>query len=144
MQLRTGIVLSKKGGAYAEFEKPLRFGVASVLGNGKQVVSWIHVDDLVNVYIDALKNESWHGVYNAVAPQPVSNKTLIQTIAAQRGGFYVTVPVPAIALKAVLGEMSIEVLKSATVSCKKLQAAGYTFLFPDINIAIQNLQKNAS
>lgn len=142
--LRTGIVLSNNGGAYAEFKKPLRFGVASVLGSGNQMVSWIHIDDVVNMYINAIENEQWHGVYNAVAPHPVSNKTLIQTIAKQRGGFYITVPVPELALKAALGEMSIEVLKSTTVSSKKIEQAGYTFSFPHIEAAVYNLHKNAS
>ena len=141
---RTGIVLSNKGGAYAEFKKPLRFGVASVLGSGKQIISWIHIDDLVNLYIAAIENKTWQGVYNAVAPHPVSNKTLIQTIAKQRGGFYITAPVPAIALKGALGEMSIEVLKSTTVSSRKIEQAGYTFSFPHIEAAVQDLQKNAS
>lgn len=137
--LRTGIVLSNRGGAYAEFKKPLRFGVASVLGSGNQMVSWIHIDDIVNSFIRAIEDETWNGVYNAVAPQPVSNTTLIQTIAKQRGGFYITAPVPAIALKAALGEMSIEVLKSATVSSKKIEQAGYTFSAPHIVAAVKDL-----
>jgi uncharacterized protein (TIGR01777 family) len=142
--LRTGIVLSNKGGAYAEFKKPLRFGMASILGSGNQVVSWIHMDDIVNLYMAAMENSSWQGVYNAVAPQPVSNKILIETIAKQRGGFYITSHVPELALKVALGEMSVEVLKSATVSARKLEAAGYTFLFPNIATAVFNLHKKAS
>lgn len=142
--LRTGIVLSNNGGAYAEFKKPLRFGAAAVLGSGKQMISWIHIDDMVKMYIEAIENRNWQGVYNAVAPQPVSNKTLIQTIAKQRGGFYITTHVPEAALKLALGEMSIEVLKSTTVSASKIEAAGYTFLFPHIEPAIYNLHKKAS
>lgn len=137
--LRTGIVLSAEGGAYKEFEKPLRFGVASVLGNGRQIVSWIHMADLVGLYLAALKNERWQGVYNAVAPAPVSNRELIGTIAKQRGTFYITTKVPEAALKAALGEMSIEVLKSATVSSRKVEEAGYRFLFPNIGVAVHNL-----
>ncbi|HEY1115339.1 MAG TPA: TIGR01777 family oxidoreductase [Chitinophagaceae bacterium] len=137
--LRTGIVLSTEGGAYKEFEKPLRFGVASVLGNGKQVVSWIHIADLVGMYMMALQNERWQGVYNAVAPAPVSNRELIATIAKQRGKFYITTKVPEAALKVALGEMSIEVLKSATVSGRKAEEAGYRFLFPNIGTAVHNL-----
>lgn len=142
--LRTGIVLSNHGGAYKEFEKPLKFGVASVLGSGKQVVSWIHIADLVGMYIAALENKQWHGVYNAVAPAPVSNKELILTIARKRGGFYVPAKVPELALKTALGEMSVEVLKSATVSSKKAESAGYQFLFPTIETAVHNLTKKAS
>jgi uncharacterized protein (TIGR01777 family) len=141
---RTGIVLSNRGGAYAEFKKPLRFGVASVLGSGRQVVSWIHMDDIVNLYITAIENESWQGVYNAVAPQPASNKQLIAAMAKQRGGFYITTYVPELALKTALGEMSIEVLKSTTVSAAKVEKAGYQFIFPHIDTAMRNLHKNAS
>jgi uncharacterized protein (TIGR01777 family) len=141
---RTGIVLSNRGGAYAEFKKPLRFGVASILGSGRQVVSWIHIDDIVNLYINAIETESWQGVYNAVAPQPVSNKQLITAIAKQRGGFYITTHVPELALKTALGEMSVEVLKSVTASAAKLEKAGYPFLFPHIDTAVRNLHKNAS
>lgn len=137
--LRTGIVLSAEGGAYKEFEKPLRFGVASVLGNGRQVVSWIHMADLVGMYITAIRNERWQGVYNAVAPQPVTNRELIGTIARQRGRFFITTTVPEAALKVALGEMSIEVLKSATVSSRKAEEAGYQFLFPNIGTAVHNL-----
>lgn len=142
--LRTGIVLSVEGGAYKEFEKPLRFGMASVLGSGRQVVSWIHIDDLVGMYLTALKNERWQGVYNAVAPQPVSNRELILTMARQRGKFYITTKVPEAALKVALGEMSIEVLKSTTVSSRKVEEAGYQFLFPSIGVAVHNLHKKAS
>lgn len=138
--LRTGIVLSREGGAYEEFRKPLRFGIASVLGSGKQVVSWIHVDDLVVLYMHALQHTEVNGVYNAVAPQPVSNWELVKQIAKAKGGFSIAVPVPAFVLKLMLGEMSIEVLKSATVSCKKIQQAGFSFQYPTIEGAAHNLE----
>jgi len=137
---RTGIVLSNSGGAYVEFKKPLQFRVATVMGSGKQIVSWIHIDDLVELYIKAMEDENWNGVYNAVAPQPVSNKHLIKTIAKQTGKQHLTFHVPEIVLKTVLGEMSIEVLKSATVSCRKLELMGFAFSFPDIQTAINNLR----
>ena len=82
VKLRTAIVLSNKGGALKEFKKPLRFGVAPFLGNGRQVMSWIHIDDLVRLYITAIEDEKLSGVYNAVAPNPVSNKTFTLKLAA--------------------------------------------------------------
>lgn len=138
--LRTGIVLSNDGGAYPEFKKTLPLHVASVLGSGRQVVSWIHVDDLVQLYIKAMEDESWSGVYNAVAPDPVSNKAIIQTIADTSYKPYITVPVPAFALKVILGEMSIEVLKSATVSAGKVQEHGFQFQYPTIDKAVHQLE----
>lgn len=142
--LRTGIVLSNDGGAYAEFKKPLNLGIASVLGSGKQVVSWIHITDLVRLYIEALENNQLNGVYNAVAPNPVNNKTLIAEMARQRKKFYIKAPVPAFVLKTMLGEMSVEVLKSATVSSRKIESAGFQFMFSDIGTALYNLKRKAS
>lgn len=140
VSLRTGIVLSTEAGAYAAFKKPLRFGIAGILGTGKQIISWIHIDDIVNLYITALEKGIWNGVYNAVAPQPVSNETLIKKIRHAHGGFSITARVPELALKTALGEISTEVLKSTTVSSEKIAAAGYHFLFPTIDSAVQNLE----
>jgi uncharacterized protein len=140
VKFRTGIVLSNDSGAYAEFKKPLKFGIASVLGSGKQIISWIHIKDIAGLYIYAIENEKMEGVYNAVAPQSVSNKKLIETIAGETPGFSVTAHVPEFVLKTMLGEMSIEVLKSATVSNKKIEAAGYVFMFPSIEAAVKNLK----
>ncbi|MFA6060202.1 MAG: TIGR01777 family oxidoreductase [Taibaiella sp.] len=139
--LRTGIVLSKKGGVYTEFEKPLNFGVATILGNGKQIVSWIHEDDICNMYIHAIETESMSGPYNAVAPHPISNKELVLAIAKARHRFYIPVHVPTFALRLRLGEMSIEVLKSANLSPAKIQNEGYTFLYPEIKDAVNDLAK---
>jgi uncharacterized protein (TIGR01777 family) len=137
---RTGIVLSNEGGAYKEFKKPLKFGVASILGSGKQMVSWIHIDDLVRLYIEAIENEKWNGVYNAVAPNPVSNQQLIKEMAKQAKGFHIIAQVPSFVLKIVLGEMSIEVLKSTTVSPEKIQQQGFQFLSPTVESAIKKLR----
>ncbi|MDP3392488.1 TIGR01777 family oxidoreductase [Sediminibacterium sp.] len=141
--LRTGIVLSNEGGALVEFKKPLLFKTAAILGSGNQMISWIHVDDLCNQYIYAIENEQMNGVYNAVAPNPVSNKTLTIELAKKIcGSFYIPFYVPAFVLKIVLGEMSIEVLKSATVSSSKIENAGFQFAYPTIDAALQALTHN--
>ncbi len=140
VKLRTGIVLSPKGGALKEFLNPIRIGIAAILGNGKQMVSWIHIDDLCKQFIYAIENTNLQGSYNAVAPNPVNNKQLTLAIVKKlRGNFYIPIHVPAFVLKIILGEMSIEVLKSTTVSSKKIQKAGFTFSYPTIEIAVLNL-----
>ncbi len=141
-KLRTGIVLSKEGGAYAEFKNPLKFGIAAILGNGKQMVSWIHIDDLCRQFIYALENEEMNGSYNAVAPSPVSNKELTLAIAKSvRGKNFIPIHVPTFILKIMLGNRSIEILKSATVSCKKIKDAGFTFLYPSVESAVNEIEK---
>lgn len=141
VKLRIGIVLSTEGGALKEFLKPLRFGIASILGSGRQIISWIHIDDLVNMFITAIESEDINGVYNAVAPSPVSNKELILTLAKARNKFYIPVLVPSFVLKMMLGEMSIEILKSATVSSAKAEKAGFSFRYADIKSALNSFIK---
>ncbi len=139
-KLRTGIVLSNDGGALAEFKKPLRFGIAGIIGDGRQMVSWIHIEDLCRMFIYAIENETLQGSYNAVAPVPVNNRKLTLTLAnAVRGRFYIPVNVPSFILKIMMGSRSVEVLKSTTVSCEKIKQAGFTFLYPSIEAAISQL-----
>ncbi|HMR84970.1 MAG TPA: DUF1731 domain-containing protein, partial [Niabella sp.] len=138
--IRTGIVLSIGGGALKEFLKPLKYGVAAVPGSGKQMVSWIHIDDLAALYIEAMKNTAYEGIYNAVAPHPVCTRRLVTTLAkAVNGNLYITLPVPGQVLKIILGEMSIEVLKSTTVSSQKVQDSGFKFTYPDVDSAIRQI-----
>jgi uncharacterized protein (TIGR01777 family) len=138
--LRTGIVLSTKGGALMEFIKPLRFGIAGILGNGKQVISWIHIDDLCRLYLRGIEDENMLGVYNAVAPSVLSNKTFtLQLARAVKHSFYIALYIPSVILKLVLGQMSVEVLKSATVSATKIKSAGFSYIYPTTEAAINQL-----
>ena len=143
VKLRVGIVLSNTGGALKEFRKPIQMGIAAILGNGKQIISWVHVDDLCDMFIYATEHEEMNGVFNAVAPNPVSNKIVTLTLAKiMKGRFFIPVYVPSFLLKIMLGEMSIEVLKSATVNSNKIKKAGYVFLYPTIENALKQLLKN--
>lgn len=140
VKLRLGIALSNEGGALAEFKKPVRAGVAAILGSGDQVVSWIHIDDLCRAFIHAIETPEMQGVYNLVAPEVTTNKELALGIAkSMNGQFFVPLKVPSLVLKLVLGEMSIEVLKSATVDSTKLQQTGFNFIYPKVGSALKHL-----
>lgn len=141
-KLRTGIVLSNFGGALTEFKKPIALGIGAILGNGKQMVSWIHVDDLCRMFLFALETTAMQGSYNAVAPAPVTNKNLtLQLARLMKGSFFIPLHVPVFLLKLIMGTRSMEVLKSTTVSCTKIKKQGFTFVFPAIDAALHQLVK---
>ncbi len=139
VSLRIGIVFNKKGGALAEFIKPARMGMAAILGDGKQMVSWIHQKDLNRMMLFAIEQAHIEGVYNAVAPDPVDNATLTKAIAKRIHKYFIPFKVPSFILKIMLGEMSVEVLKSAKVSAAKVIAAGFTFDYSSMDEALDDL-----
>jgi len=138
--LRSGIALSNDGGAFPEFKRPVRFGIASILGNGRQIISWIHLDDLCRLYLEAMINPQWSGIYNAVAPQPVTNKAfMIELGNRMKKTFYISLPVPGFVLRLLLGEKSTEILKSSNVSCEKIKKQGFQFIYPTLDAAFRDL-----
>jgi uncharacterized protein (TIGR01777 family) len=139
--LRIGIVFNKRGGALAEFIKPAQFGMATLLGTGTQMVSWIHQQDLCKMIVYAAETQAVQGVYNAVSPEVVTNKVLVEAVANKFHKHHLTLSVPVFALKIMLGEMSVEVLKSAKVSSEKIQSAGFSFDYPNLDTALTQLLK---
>jgi uncharacterized protein (TIGR01777 family) len=138
--LRTGIVLSNEGGAFPAFKKPIQYGIAGILGNGKQMISWIHIEDLCRLYMEAMINTSWSGIYNAVAPNPVNNRNFTIELAKRiKGSFFIPMPVPNFILRFMLGERSEEVLKSSNISAGKLKQQGFQFIYPTIDTAFTDL-----
>ena len=137
--IRIGIVFNKMGGALAEFMKPAKLGAAAILGDGQQMVSWIHQQDLNRLMLFALESEQVVGVYNAVAPDPVNNAILTKAIAQRFHTWAIPFHVPSFVLKIMLGEMSVEVLKSAKVSASKIIAAGYSFDYASMDEALDDL-----
>jgi len=135
--LRTGIVLDKKGGALAEMLKP---PVAAPLGRGSQYMSWVHLDDLAELYCYALRHPL-KGTYNAVAPHPVTNKQLTQLAAKEKGRPFLPLPVPGFLLRMVLGEMAQMVTGGSKVSSRKIEKEGFTFQFPYIKEALEDIYK---
>jgi uncharacterized protein (TIGR01777 family) len=138
--LRTGIVLANEGGAFPEFAKPIKYGIAAILGTGKQIISWIHIEDLCRLYMEAMINDSWSGIYNAVAPNPVNNRTFTLELAKKmKGSFFIPIPVPDFILRLKLGDRSEEVLKSSNISANKLKQQGFQFIYPTIDAAFREL-----
>lgn len=141
--LRMGVVLSNSGGALPEFLKPLQAGVATILGSGRQVISWIHIDDICHAYVAAIEQEQLNGVYNACAPETVTNKQFMLALAKSRRSFFIPVHVPAVAVKVAVGELSIEVLKSADVDSTRLRSSGFQFIFPTLEAALKELGRKS-
>ncbi len=140
--LRIGIVLSTLGGALQQTINPLRFGIASYFGDGTQFYSWIHIDDVCHIFIQAIENETMKGIYNAVSPNPVSNKTFTKVLKKCYKGLSLLLPVPNFVLRLLLGEMSAVVLSSANVSAKKISQTGFKFQFPDLSLALNDVLSN--
>ena len=140
VKVRIGIVLAKHGGALPKLVQPVKYGVGAPLGDGSQYMSWIHLRDLVAIFSWALENEI-DGVFNAVAPEAVSNKKMTQEIASVLNRPLLLPQVPSFALKFLLGEMSGIVLGGNKVSSKKLVDAGFNFEFQSVTEALRDLLK---
>ena len=139
-KVRTGLVLSKKGGALAEMVKPIKYGLGAPFGTGEQWQSWIHIEDLVNIYLYILKN-TLEGVYNGVAPNPVTNKELTKAIAKTLDKPLFLPNIPKFFMKLVLGEMHTLLFDSQRVSSKHIEDKGYNFKFSYLKPALQDLLK---
>ncbi len=139
-KLRTGVVFDKNGGALPEIAKPIQYYVGAAMGNGKQMQSWIHIDDLVSMYYFAIQNQL-EGVFNAVAPNPVSNSELTIAIAKTIKKPLFLPNIPQFVMKLLLGEMSILLFSSKNLSSEKIQKHGFKFQFTTINSALQNIYK---
>ena len=132
--LRTGIVLSKNGGALEKMKTP----VISPLGSGKQYLPWIHIDDLCQMYIDAIEGKLI-GIYNAVAPEHQTSKTFSKTLAKSIKRPFARISVPSIMLKLMFGDMAIILLEGSRISSKKVQKDNFTFKFKTLKKALNHL-----
>ncbi|GHG03084.1 TIGR01777 family oxidoreductase [Thalassotalea marina] len=136
--LRTGIVLSKDGGALAKMMLPFKLGLGGKIASGYQYMSWIHIDDMINAINFLIQDDTIEGPVNMTAPSPVTNKFFSETFAAvlSRPCLFTT---PAFVLKIALGELSELLLYGQHVMPKVLQSNGYTFKYPDLKLALINL-----
>ncbi len=137
-KVRTGLVLAKDGGALQKMKEPADFNLGAAFGSGKQWQSWIHIEDLADLYMHILENDL-EGVYNAVAPNPVTNTELMDGIAKQLDKNVWLPNVPAIALKVALGDMSTVVLSSQLVSSDKIENTGFSFRYKNLTKALEDL-----
>ena len=135
--LRIGVVLAKEGGALAEFIKPLLFGIGGYFADGQAWYSWVHRDDVCRMFVYAIENQNFTGVYNAVAPHPVRNKELVKAIAKAMHQPVLMVPGPALALRLALGEMAAVILNSNRISAEKALEAEFEFQYPKLEEALE-------
>lgn len=144
LKIRTGIVLSKRGGALAKLSLPIRLGIGAPLGNGLQYMPWIHLDDLCGIFIHALEHPHLAGAFNAVAPEHITNKALTKKVAGEVKRPLWMPHIPAAFIKLLFGEMSVMLLQGSRVSSEKIRASGYSFLFPDLGPALRQLNAKQS
>ncbi len=140
VKLRTGIVLSEKGGALPKMAQTIRLNVGAPLGTGKQWISWIHIDDLCEMYILAIENDKWRGVYNAVAPNPVTNLDFTRQISEVLKKHLWLPNVPAFSLKILLGEMAELILGGNYVLNNRIKSeTNFQYQYPNIKLALTNV-----
>jgi uncharacterized protein (TIGR01777 family) len=132
--LRTGVVLSKKGGALEKMKTP----IISPLGSGQQYMSWIHIHDLCNVYIKAVE-EDFRGVYNTVSPEYQTSNSFSKTLAKVTQRPYLSIPVPGFLLKLVFGELAIILLEGSRLSSSKIEKKGFVFKYLNLKEALKSL-----
>ncbi|MEH0157715.1 TIGR01777 family oxidoreductase [Limibacter armeniacum] len=138
-KIRVGIVLAKNGGALDKMSTTARFLMGAPLGNGKQYLSWIHIDDLANMFIHAIENPNMEGPYNGVAPNPVTNEEMTKAIGETLHRPVILPNVPSFALKLMMGEMAEMLLHGTKASSEKIEKAGFQFLYPELKPALMKL-----
>ncbi len=137
--VRIGLVLSEDGGALAKLLPIFKLGLGSPVGTGKHWQSWIHIDDLVNLFYFAATNSTMRGCYNGVSPHPVDNRTLSASMAKALKRPFFFPPVPGFVLRLMFGKMSSVILSSQRVSSKRVETVGFKFRFPHVQEAMNDL-----
>lgn len=136
--IRIGLVLSNEEGALPKLILPFKFFIGGSIGSGKQWFSWIHIDDLVNIFLFAIDNPKLNGIFNATSPNPVTMNQFAKTLGKvlNRPSIF---NVPGFVLKIVLGEGANSILNGAKVKSKKILEAGYKFQFENLESALKSL-----
>ena len=142
VKIRTGVVLSQDGGFYLKLLPLVKRGLAASLGNGKQNVSWIHVDDLCNIYLNAIEDNTFKGAYNAVSPEWHTNKEFMKLFANSLNSTIWLPNIPAFIIKLIYGEMAGLILTGSRISAGKIIKKGIKFRYPDLRGALNSLKNN--
>jgi uncharacterized protein (TIGR01777 family) len=141
VKIRTGVVLTKRGGALSKIKIPIKKGIGSAIGTGKQYIPWIHIEDLCGIYIKAIEDTQMLGAYNAVSTEHLINKQFTQTLATILKKTLWFPNIPAFVMKTLFGEMSEILLQGSRVSSAKIQTTGFKFQFPGLEGALKQLMQ---
>ena len=139
VKLRTGLVLSEEKGLWPRLAKIIKLGLAAPLGSGEQYMSWIHIEDLCLIYKEVIENDRMEGVYNAVSPEPASNKEFTKIAARVLKKPFFMPNVPGFVMKLFYGELASALLGSSRVSSEKIMQEGYEFKYPELEEALKSL-----
>ncbi len=141
VRIRTSVVLMEDAGALPKLVTPTKFGVGAPVGNGKQWMPWIHIEDMARVYVKAVEDTNMSGAYNAAASQHANQKQMIIEIGKAIGRPVFLPPVPGFLVKTVLGEMAAVITEGSRVSNQKLLDTGFEFKYDKVQPALDNLLK---
>ncbi len=139
IRVRLGVVIAPNEGYIKNISLPIKWGLASALGNGKMITSWIHINDACNLFIHAAQNLNINGAYNAVAPNPASNKQITKEICKAMHRPLILPNVPAFVIKLFFGQMASMLLASQNISANKIIQSNFKFKFKNIQEAIQDV-----
>ncbi len=139
--LRTSLVLAKNGGAFEPLKKLVDFNIGSAIGSGDQWMNWIHIEDMVKMYVFAVENSDLKGSFNAVADEVPTNADFMKTLAKVSNKFFLPINVPAFVFKVIFGEMSAILLTGTRASNEKIKSAGFDFKYSHLDKTFENLIK---
>lgn len=140
-KLRIGFILARKEGALVSLDRPIRFFAAAPLGSGNQWIPWVHIDDIVSMFLTALEDPNFNGAYNACAPFPVTNASLTRSIAKALNRPVWPFKVPEKVLEMILGKMSAVVTLSTNTSAQKLLDSGFIFKYTHLEDALADIYR---
>lgn len=139
VKLRTPVVFAAEGGALGKLAAPVKLGLGAALGSGKQWMPWIHLHDLVRIYVQALEHDEMGGAYNVCAPEDSSNADVMRTTARVLKKPFFLPPVPGFLLKLALGDMASILLEGSRASNERLLKTGFTFEHPTLEGALRDV-----